>query len=38
VVRVMVELDDASSAIAARFTNLEVIARIDTNSKSTAQP
>jgi HlyD family secretion protein len=38
VVRVMVELDDASSAIAARFTNLEVIARIDTNSKSTAKP
>jgi HlyD family secretion protein len=38
VVRVMVELDEASSAIAARFTNLEVIARIDTNSKSAAQP
>ena len=38
VVKVMVELDEASSAIAARFTNLEVIARIDTNSKSAAQP
>ena len=38
VVRVMVELDEPSSAIAARFTNLEVIARIDTNSKSAAQP
>jgi HlyD family secretion protein len=31
VIRVMVELDEASSAIAARFTNLEVIARIDTD-------
>lgn len=37
VVKVMVELDEASSAIAARFTNLEVIARIDTNSKPAAQ-
>ena len=34
----MVELDAASSAIAARFTNLEVIARIDTNASPTAQP
>ncbi|MBX9456919.1 MAG: HlyD family efflux transporter periplasmic adaptor subunit [Rhizobium sp.] len=33
VVRVMVELDKASSAIAARFTNLEVIARIDTRAR-----
>jgi len=31
VIRVLVDLDDASSRIAARFTNLEVIARIDTN-------
>ncbi|EPX77448.1 HlyD family efflux transporter periplasmic adaptor subunit [Litoreibacter arenae] len=31
VIRVMVELDVASSGIAARFTNLEVIARIDTD-------
>ncbi len=30
VITVMVELDAKSSAIAARFTNLEVIARIDT--------
>jgi HlyD family secretion protein len=30
VIRVLVALDRASSAIAARFTNLEVIARIDT--------
>lgn len=30
VVTVMVELDKPSSAIAARFTNLEVVARIDT--------
>lgn len=37
VVKVMVELDQASSAIAARFTNLEVIARIDTNSKPAAE-
>lgn len=32
VIRVLVALDPASSAIAARFTNLEVIARIDTSS------
>jgi HlyD family secretion protein len=38
VVKVMVELDAASSAIAARFTNLEVIARIDTNAQTVAQP
>jgi len=31
VIRVMVELDAASSVIASRFTNLEVIARIDTH-------
>ncbi|MEH6646749.1 HlyD family efflux transporter periplasmic adaptor subunit [Sulfitobacter sp.] len=31
VIRVMVELDAASSLIASRFTNLEVIARIDTH-------
>jgi len=37
VVKVMVELDQASSAIAARFTNLEVIARIDTNPKPAAE-
>lgn len=30
VIRVLVALDPASSALAARFTNLEVIARIDT--------
>ncbi len=32
VVTVMVELDQPSSVIAARYTNLEVIARIDTRS------
>ncbi len=32
VITVMVELDARSSAIAARFTNLEVIARIDTRA------
>ena len=37
VVKVMVELDAASSAIAARFTNLEVIARIDTNATPKAE-
>lgn len=31
VIRVMVELDAASSLLASRFTNLEVIARIDTD-------
>jgi len=34
----MVELDAASSAIATRFTNLEVIARIDTATQHTAKP
>jgi HlyD family secretion protein len=29
VITVMVDLDARSSAVAARFTNLEVIARID---------
>jgi HlyD family secretion protein len=38
VIRVMVELDEASSAIAARFTNLEVIARIDTDPLPASQP
>lgn len=33
VIRVMVNLDQASSALAARFVNLEVIARIDTGWK-----
>lgn len=32
VVKVMVVLDEASTEIASRFTNLEVIARIDTHS------
>lgn len=32
VITVMVTLDDASSLIAARYTNLEVIARIDTRA------
>jgi HlyD family secretion protein len=32
VIRVLVALDGASSALAARFTNLEVIARIDTKA------
>jgi HlyD family secretion protein len=32
VITVMVELDPDSSAIAARFTNLEVVARIDTRA------
>lgn len=36
VITVMVELDAPSSAIAARFTNLEVIARIDTRSAARA--
>ena len=35
VITVMVELDSQSSEIAARYTNLEVIARIDTRSKAT---
>jgi HlyD family secretion protein len=32
VIRVLVALDAPSSALAARFTNLEVIARIDTKA------
>lgn len=36
VIRVLVALDPASSAIAARFTNLEVIARIDTSAPKAA--
>jgi len=36
VITVMVELDDRSSAIAARFTNLEVIARIDSRAAAQA--
>jgi HlyD family secretion protein len=35
VIRVLVMLDAASSKLAARFTNLEVIARIDTTSQAT---
>lgn len=35
VIRVLVALDAASSDLAARFTNLEVIARIDTTAKVT---
>lgn len=38
VIRVMVELDTGSSSIAARFTNLEVIARIDTSFQPATQP
>jgi HlyD family secretion protein len=34
VIRVLVALDAASSARAARFTNLEVIARIDTTAQA----
>ncbi len=36
VITVMVELDAKSSAIASRFTNLEVIARIDTRAAARA--
>lgn len=36
VIKVMVELDEASSKVAARYTNLEVIARIDTRTAATA--
>lgn len=32
VIRVLVELDAASSRVASRFTNLEIIARIDTHA------
>ena len=35
VIRVLVALDAVSSEIAARFTNLEVIARIDTTARGT---
>ncbi|WP_168732911.1 HlyD family efflux transporter periplasmic adaptor subunit [Aliigemmobacter aestuarii] len=35
VIRVLVALDAASSGLAARFTNLEVIARIDTTARGT---
>ena len=35
VVKVLIELDPASSAIAARYTNLQVIARIDTHGLGT---
>lgn len=35
VIKVMVELDEASSDVAARYTNLEVIARIDTRTVAT---
>ena len=34
VIRVSVALDEPSTQIAARFTNLEVIARIDTTAQS----
>ncbi len=36
VVKVLIGLDPASSAVAARYTNLEVIARIDTRGATTA--
>jgi HlyD family secretion protein len=38
VIRVLVQLDADSSKVAARFTNLEVIARIDTSAGSRAGP
>jgi HlyD family secretion protein len=38
VIRVLVALDTESSAIAARYTNLEVIARIDTAAAARAAP
>lgn len=38
VIRVLVVLDDASSLVAARFTNLEVIARIDTTAGARGTP
>ncbi|MEP3439541.1 MAG: HlyD family efflux transporter periplasmic adaptor subunit [Hoeflea sp.] len=34
VIKVMVELNDVSSKVAARYTNLEVIARIDTRTQA----
>lgn len=38
VIKVMVELDEASSLVAARYTNLEVIARIDTRTVAKSNP
>lgn len=38
VIRVLVALDRASSDVAARFTNLEVIARIDTTAAQRSAP
>lgn len=38
VIRVLVALDETSSDIAARYTNLEVIARIDTTAAQRATP
>ena len=38
VIRVLVALDAASSELAARYTNLEVIARIDTTADARARP
>ncbi|MEQ9692339.1 MAG: hypothetical protein RLO48_21710 [Bauldia litoralis] len=38
VIKVMVELDAASSKVAARYTNLEVIARIDTRTAAKSNP
>jgi HlyD family secretion protein len=38
VIRVLVALDEASSTIAARYTNLEVIARIDTTAAQRTAP
>jgi HlyD family secretion protein len=38
VIRVLVALDETSSDIAARYTNLEVIARIDTTAAERATP
>lgn len=38
VIRVLVALDAASSEVAARFTNLEAIARIDTTADQRAAP
>lgn len=38
VIRVLVALDEASSAVALRYTNLEVIARIDTAAAQRSTP
>jgi HlyD family secretion protein len=38
VIRVLVALDEVSSSVAARYTNLEVIARIDTTAAQRAAP